>query len=162
MRTIGIEEIIKKNIPNDSINKNQPKHVLARSLCVKMLANAKNEVASDSINSEPQKDYEIYKINFKGKDEIFIAKRKFLPEAGLEDGEIFYNRNIAFEAYSKMNSLSNNALTSCEEIVDYFETDMYEIEDEINEFLHQEVTWQSFKNFLFKEVEVTHRGKRIL
>lgn len=36
------------------------------------------------------------------------------------------------------------------------------IEDEINEFLHQEVTWQSFKNFLFKEVEITHKGKRIL
>ena len=36
------------------------------------------------------------------------------------------------------------------------------IEDEINEFLHQEITWQSFKNFLFKEVEITHRGKRIL
>lgn len=36
------------------------------------------------------------------------------------------------------------------------------IEDEINEFLHQEVTWQSFKNFLFQEVEITHRGKRIL
>lgn len=36
------------------------------------------------------------------------------------------------------------------------------IEDEINEFLHQEITWQSFKNFLFQEVEVTHRGKRIL
>lgn len=36
------------------------------------------------------------------------------------------------------------------------------IEDEINDFLHQEVTWQSFKNFLFKEVEVTHKGKRIL
>jgi len=36
------------------------------------------------------------------------------------------------------------------------------IEDEINEFLHQEVTWQGFKNFLFKEVEITHRGKRIL
>ena len=36
------------------------------------------------------------------------------------------------------------------------------IEDEINEFLHQEITWQGFKNFLFKEVEVTHRGKRIL
>jgi len=26
------------------------------------------------------------------------------------------------------------------------------VEDEINEFLHQEVTWQSFKNFLFQEV----------
>ena len=26
------------------------------------------------------------------------------------------------------------------------------IEDEINEFLHQEVTWQSFKNFLFQDV----------
>ena len=36
------------------------------------------------------------------------------------------------------------------------------IEDEINDFLHQEVTWQSFKNFLFKEVEITHKGKRIL
>lgn len=36
------------------------------------------------------------------------------------------------------------------------------IEDEINEFLHQEVTWQGFKNFLFKDVEITHRGKRIL
>ena len=36
------------------------------------------------------------------------------------------------------------------------------IEDEINEFLHQEVTWQSFKNFLFQEVEITHKGKRIL
>ena len=36
------------------------------------------------------------------------------------------------------------------------------IEDEINEFLHQEITWQSVKNFLFKEIEITHRGKRIL
>ena len=35
------------------------------------------------------------------------------------------------------------------------------IEDEINEFLHQEVTWQSFKNFLFSEVPVTYKGKRI-
>ena len=36
------------------------------------------------------------------------------------------------------------------------------IENEINEFLHQEITWQGFKNFLFKEVEITHKGKRIL
>ena len=35
------------------------------------------------------------------------------------------------------------------------------IEDEINDFLHQEVTWQSFKNFLFKEVPITYKGKRI-
>ena len=28
------------------------------------------------------------------------------------------------------------------------------IEDEINEFLHQEITWQSFKNFLFQEVTI--------
>ena len=26
------------------------------------------------------------------------------------------------------------------------------VEDEINEFLHQEVTWQSFKNFLFQDI----------
>lgn len=36
------------------------------------------------------------------------------------------------------------------------------IENEINEFLHQEITWEGFKNFLFKEVEITHKGKRIL
>lgn len=36
------------------------------------------------------------------------------------------------------------------------------IEDEINEFLHQEVTWKGFKDFLFQEVEITFRGKRIL
>ncbi len=35
------------------------------------------------------------------------------------------------------------------------------VEDEINEFLHQEVTWQSFKNFLFKEVPITYKGKRV-
>ena len=35
------------------------------------------------------------------------------------------------------------------------------VEDEINGFLHQEVTWQSFKNFLFKEVPITYKGKRI-
>ena len=35
------------------------------------------------------------------------------------------------------------------------------VEDEINDFLHQEVTWQSFKNFLFQEVPITYKGKRI-
>ena len=35
------------------------------------------------------------------------------------------------------------------------------IEDEINEFLHQEVTWQSFKSFLFREVPITYKGKRV-
>ena len=27
------------------------------------------------------------------------------------------------------------------------------VEDEINEFLHQEVTWQGFKSFLFQEIK---------
>lgn len=35
------------------------------------------------------------------------------------------------------------------------------IEDEINEFLHQEITWSSFKNFLFQEVPITFKGKRV-
>ena len=35
------------------------------------------------------------------------------------------------------------------------------IEDEINEFLHQEITWQSFKSFLFREVPITYKGKRV-
>lgn len=29
------------------------------------------------------------------------------------------------------------------------------VEDEVNEFLHQEVTWNSFKNFLFQDIEIT-------
>lgn len=29
------------------------------------------------------------------------------------------------------------------------------IEDEINEFLHKEITWKSFKDFLFQEVKIT-------
>lgn len=35
------------------------------------------------------------------------------------------------------------------------------IEDEINDFLHQEVTWKSFKSFLLKEVPITYKGKRV-
>lgn len=35
------------------------------------------------------------------------------------------------------------------------------IEDEINEFLHQEITWKSVKNFLFQEVPITYKGKRV-
>ncbi len=27
------------------------------------------------------------------------------------------------------------------------------VEDEINEFLHQEITWQGVKNFLFQEIK---------
>lgn len=33
------------------------------------------------------------------------------------------------------------------------------IEDEINEFLHQEITWQGFKNFLFQEVTFGKKNK---
>ena len=35
------------------------------------------------------------------------------------------------------------------------------VEDEVNEFLHQEVTWSSFKDFLFQEVPITYNGKRV-
>lgn len=33
------------------------------------------------------------------------------------------------------------------------------VEDEINEFLHQEVTWQGFKNFLFQDISFSKKGK---
>ena len=35
------------------------------------------------------------------------------------------------------------------------------IEDEINEFLHQEITWKSLKEAALSEVPITFRGKRI-
>lgn len=35
------------------------------------------------------------------------------------------------------------------------------IEDEVNDFLYQDVTWKSFKDFLFKEVDITYKGKKV-
>ena len=35
------------------------------------------------------------------------------------------------------------------------------IENEINEFLHQEITWKSLKEAALSEVPITFRGKRI-
>jgi len=35
------------------------------------------------------------------------------------------------------------------------------IEDEINEFLHQEVTWQKFKDFLFQDVVITTKKNKV-
>lgn len=36
------------------------------------------------------------------------------------------------------------------------------VEDEINEFLHQEITWNSVKNFLFQEVTFGKKKKEQL
>ena len=33
------------------------------------------------------------------------------------------------------------------------------VEDEINEFLHQEITWQGFKNFLFQDISFSKKNK---
>ena len=33
------------------------------------------------------------------------------------------------------------------------------VEDEINEFLHQEITWQGVKDFLFQEVKFGKKNK---
>ena len=35
------------------------------------------------------------------------------------------------------------------------------IENEINDFLHQEITWKSLKEAAFSEVPITFRGKKI-
>ena len=43
----------------------------------------------------------------------------------------------------------------CQDIKVELTPKQQKVEDEINEFLHQEITWQSFKNFLFQDVEIT-------
>ena len=88
------------------------------------------------------------------------------------DGETKENIGTQYESKFKVAEASNlpakpSFFTKVKNILFYeikVELTPYEqkIEDEINEFLHQEITWQSFKNFLFKEVEITHKGKRIL
>lgn len=35
------------------------------------------------------------------------------------------------------------------------------IEDEINAFLYQDITWEKVKGFLMQEIDVTFRGKKI-
>lgn len=35
------------------------------------------------------------------------------------------------------------------------------VEDEINEFLHQEITWNSVKNFLFQEVTFGKKKEQV-
>ena len=88
------------------------------------------------------------------------------------DGEKKENIGTEYESKFKVAESANlltkpSFLTKLKNILFYeikVELTPYEqkIEDEINEFLHQEITWQSFKNFLFQEVEITHKGKRIL
>ncbi len=36
------------------------------------------------------------------------------------------------------------------------------VEDEINEFLHQEITWESVHNFLFQEIKFGRKNKETL
>ena len=55
--------------------------------------------------------------------------------------------------WSKLKGIFTNVLLS--EIKVELTPYQQKIEDEINEFLHQEITWQSFKNFLFQDVEIT-------
>ncbi len=33
------------------------------------------------------------------------------------------------------------------------------VEDQINDFLHQEITWEKFRNFLFKEITFGKKNK---
>ena len=100
-----------------------------------------------------------------------MEENKVYGKVGFE-GEESSNIGAEYESKFKVGGSSNlpakpSFFTKLKNVLFYeikVELTPYEqkIEDEINEFLHQEVTWQSFKNFLFKEVEITHKGKRIL
>ena len=102
-----------------------------------------------------------------------MEKNKVYEKVGF-DGEAKSNIGTEYESKFKMAGAGSSNLpakpsffTKLKNVLFYeikVELTPYEqkIEDEINEFLHQEVTWAGFKNFLSKEVEITHRGKRIL
>ena len=100
-----------------------------------------------------------------------MGENKVYGKVGF-DGEAKENIGAQYESKFKVAEGSNlptkpSFFTKLKNVLFYeikVELTPYEqkIEDEINDFLHQEVTWQSFKNFLFQEVEITHKGKRIL
>ena len=69
----------------------------------------------------------------------------------IENGAV---KNIA-------DALKNASVNSVEGTIGESESGENNASGSINDFLHQEVTWQSFKNFLFKEVPITYKGKRI-
>lgn len=100
-----------------------------------------------------------------------MGENKVYGKVGF-DGEAKENIGTEYESKFKVAESANlpakpSFFTKLKNVLFYeikVELTPYEqkIEDEINDFLHQEVTWQGFKNFLFQEVEITHKGKRIL
>ena len=62
------------------------------------------------------------------------------------------NKNLPAKPSSMWNKLKG---IFCYEIKVELTPYQQKIEDEINEFLHQEITWEGFKNFLFQDVNIT-------
>lgn len=100
---------------------------------------------------------------------------KFIPmeEEGVENAGVVENggaelENSAFKVCGSSNNLpaKPSMWTKIKNILTYeikveLTPKQQKIEDEINEFLHQEITWKKFKDFLFQEVEITTRKNKI-
>ena len=67
------------------------------------------------------------------------------------------NKNLPAKPSSMWNKLKG---IFCYEIEVELTPYQQKIEDEINEFLHQEITWEGFKKFLFQDVNITFGKKK--
>ena len=113
---------------------------------------------------------------FKGEEIIMEEKIGFVPVegnnemegAGIENGGVGSENNSTFKVCGCGSSSNLPAKTSVwskiKGILTYeikVELTPYQqkIEDEINEFLHQEITWKKFKDFLFQEITFGKKNK---
>ena len=123
-----------------------------------MSENLKNGVAESSVNESVKELADLLKkVNS-------VSKEVELP--GLEESEYSSENGSAFNVASTNLPAKPTMWTKIKNVLFYeikVELTPYQqkIEDEINEFLHKEITWKSVKNFLFKEIPITYKGKRV-
>lgn len=88
---------------------------------------------------------------------------KFIPID--EENEGKKESNSIFKA-CESNLPAKNTFTSKLKKILFYEIKVeltpyqQKIEDEINEFLHQEITWEKFRNFLFQEIKFGKNKKK--
>lgn len=124
---------------------------------------------SENLNDEVMKSSEIEgvkeiadvlkQVNASSSSEEIGLGQTQLSSNGEQDGSAFRVAGTNLPEKTGMWTKIKNALFY--EIKVELTPKQQKVEDDINEFLHQEITWKSFKSFLLKEVPITYKGKRV-
>lgn len=114
-----LEELDKKQ-KNDAVNK----------ICIDKYSEAKTENSNIAIwEKEPKKEYEIYKLNLDTEKLMLINTKNFTD---INEKEVYYNKNIAFEIYDKMFQLEQNIENSFPELIEMCQEEIIKIQEIIS------------------------------